>query len=298
MSRIIFMGTPLFAIPSLEALMKNHEVVCVITGVDKPVGRKHVVTPTPVKNYALTNHLKVLTPTKIGDIYDELASLKADYIVSCAYGQIIPVNILNLPKQRSLNVHGSLLPKYRGAAPIQRAIMAGEKQLGITIMEMAEGLDTGDMLIQDSFNIQDHDNYKTVSDRLSLMGADLIIKAIDLINQNQAKFIKQNDSEATYAQKITKEDELINFNQPTLVVFNHIRSLNPIPGALYEKNNQSFKIYDVDYQIEHHQLEPATKKIENKKLKITTKDGYIIVKTLKLPNKGIITANDYINQFK
>lgn len=293
--KIIFMGTPIFAIKPLEALVNNCEVQAVITMPSRPVGRKKIVTPTPINILATEYNIPVFTPEKIASLTSMIDKLKPDFIVSCAYGQIIPVEILNLPKYFSLNIHASLLPKYRGAAPIQRAIMAGEQQTGITIMEMAAGLDTGDIFTAEVIEITDEDTYQSIHDQLSELGSRLIVQTIFNIINNQYQKNAQDETKATYAHKITKDDEIIDFNQPVIDVFNHIRALNPIPGALAP--TLSMKIYDVGYELINHQVLPG-EIITNTSFKISARDGYIIVKTLKMPNRGLITATDYLNQKK
>ena len=293
--KIIFMGTPVFAIKALEALINNCEVLAVITMPSRPVGRKKIIAPTPINVLATKHNIPVFTPEKIASLTTTIQNLNPDFIVSCAYGQIIPEDILTIPKYFSLNIHASLLPKYRGAAPIQRAIMAGESETGITIMEMAAGLDTGDIFAIETIKITDQDTYQTIHDQLSEMGSKLIVKTIFNIINNQYQKIPQVGHAATYAYKITKADEEIDFNNHTMLIFNQIRALNPNPGAF--SPDLSMKIYDVSYEIIDHQLPPG-RMVTGSDLRITTQDGYIIVKSLKLPNRGLISATDYLNQIK
>lgn len=294
--KIIFMGTPDFAVPVLKSLIENFEVVLVVSQPDKPVGRKQVLTPSPVKEVAIANNIQVLTPDKVSTITDEILELAPDFIVSCAYGQIIPQAILDIAKYYPLNVHASLLPKYRGAAPIQRAIMAGESETGISIMEMEAGLDTGGVFISDKVYIHDTDNYETIHDQLSSLGAKLIIEAINMIEGNDLKPTPQDDTLATYASKIVKADEYIDFNQDVKKVFNHIRSLNPVPGARCILFGKEMKIFDIEYQNSELNDEPGSVVNLNKNdFSITCLNGFITVKTIQVIGKNKITSKDFVN---
>lgn len=290
------MGTPDFAVPVLKSLMKNFEVVLVVTQPDKPVGRKQVMTPSPVKEEALANGIAVITPESVKSITAEIAELTPDFIVSCAYGQIIPQSILDIPKYYPLNVHASLLPKYRGAAPIQRAIMAGESETGISIMEMEAGLDTGGVFISDKLYIHDSDTYETVHNQLSELGATLVVDAINEIINNDIKPEPQDNTLATYANKLDKADEDIDFNQDVKKVFDHIRALNPVPGARCELFGKEIKIYDITYQNSEVTDAPGTVVDINKNdFNIACLNGYIVVQTMQVVGKSKITSKDFIN---
>ena len=225
------MGTPEFSVPVLEALIENYQVVGVVTQPDKEVGRHHEIKPTPVKEVALKNNILVLQPQRIKKEYQEILDLNADLIVTCAYGQMIPKEILDAPKYGCINVHASLLPKLRGGAPIHRAIINNETRTGITIMYMVEKMDAGDILAQEETPILKEDNVGILHDRLSKMGAKLLIETIpDLIN-GKIKPIPQKEEEVTYAWNIKREEEKIDFNQRTIDIYNQIRGLNPWPGG-------------------------------------------------------------------
>ncbi len=232
--KILFMGTPDFAVPPLRALIESgEEIVGVVTQPDKPKGRSYVLTPPPVKVFATEKGLPVYQPKTLRD--EEFAtclkSLDPDMIVVVAFGKILPKNVLDYPKYGCINVHGSLLPAYRGAAPMQRAIIEGEKVTGITTMYMDVGLDTGDMLLKAEYEIGESDNFETVHDALSELGANTLIETVEQIKSGTAVRIKQDDALATYAAKIEKEDCLLDFSKDASSIHNLIRGLSPIPLA-------------------------------------------------------------------
>lgn len=226
------MGTPDFAIPTLKALCESgDEIVGVITQPDKPKGRGYTLTPPPVKIYAQEKGLRVYQPTTCKDEEFEklLETLNPDLIVVVAFGKILPKNVLDFPKYGCINVHGSLLPKYRGAAPMQRAIIDGEKVTGVTIQQMDVGVDTGDMLLKSEIEIGEDDNFESIHDKLSLCGADALMETVKLIKNGEVKREKQQDSLATHAAKIEKSDCLLDFSKSAEELHNLIRGLSPIP---------------------------------------------------------------------
>ena len=230
--RILFMGTPDFALPTLRALCENgHEVVGAVTQPDKPKGRGHHLTPPPIKVYAMEQNIPVYQPLTLkGEEFAALLSeLDPEMIVVVAYGKILPQNVLDYPKYGCVNVHGSLLPEYRGAAPMQRAIIDGKKVTGITTMLMAAGLDTGDMLLRAEAEIGENDNFEDMHDRLAQCGADLLIKTVEGLEKGEIVPEKQDDSLATYAAKIEKSDCLLDFSKDATVLHDLIRGLSPIP---------------------------------------------------------------------
>lgn len=232
--RILFMGTPDFALFSLKALVESGEdVIGVITQPDKPKGRGYELTPPPVKVYALEQGLPVYQPTTLrGDEFAaQLAELDPELIVVVAYGKILPKNVLDYPKYGCINVHGSLLPTYRGAAPMQRAIIDGCKTTGITTMYMAEGLDTGDMLLKDEITIEQTDNFEDIHDRLGEVGANTLLRTIAVLKEGMLVPEQQDDSLATYAAKIEKSDCLLDFSHEAQQLHDRIRGLSPIPLA-------------------------------------------------------------------
>ena len=244
--KILFMGTPDFALFSLKSLYSsNNDIVGVVTQPDSPKGRGYTLTPPPVKVWALENGLDVYQPQTLrGEEFASLLEeLSPDMIVVAAYGKILPKNVLDLPKYGCINVHGSLLPKYRGAAPMQRAIIDGDAVTGITIMQMDVGLDTGDMLSIREVPIKDDDNFETIHDRLGEGGADLLVETIEKIKLGEVSPVKQDNELATYAAKIEKKDCLIDFSMPAKKVHDLIRGLSPIPLAFtYSQNGKMLKI--------------------------------------------------------
>ncbi len=232
--RIVFMGTPDFALVSLRALVAaGEEVVGVLTQPDKPRGRGYVLTPPPVKVYAEEQGIPVYQPTtlKNGAFDETLAALDPELIILVAYGKLLPKSVLDYPKHGCINVHGSLLPAYRGAAPMQRAIMEGQAVTGITTMYMAEGLDTGDMLLKEEIVIEEDDNFELVHDKLADCGAHVLLRTLDALRAGTLVAEVQDDALATYAAKIEKEDCLIDFSADAKVVHDRIRGLSPMPLA-------------------------------------------------------------------
>ena len=232
--KILFMGTPDFAAASLDRLIRDgREIVGVFSQPDRPRGRGYTLTPPPVKVRALEAGIPVYQPEtlKDGAVASLLASLSPDLIAVVAYGKILPRYVLDFPRFGCVNVHGSLLPKYRGAAPMQRAIMNGEKYTGITTMYMAEGLDTGDMLLRGEIPILPSDNFETIHDKMAVLGADLLAETIDGLAAGRITPVPQNDAEATYAAKITREDCALDFSRSAAELSAQIRGLSPIPLA-------------------------------------------------------------------
>ncbi|MEX2416554.1 MAG: methionyl-tRNA formyltransferase [Paenibacillaceae bacterium] len=243
---ILFMGTPEFAIPSLRMLIEEgYNVVAVITQPDRPKGRKKLMTPPPVKEEAERHQIPVYQPQRMRDpaVTEAIAAYKPDLIVTAAYGQILPKSVLAIPRLGCINIHGSLLPLYRGGAPIQYAIMKGEKITGVTIMYMAEGLDTGDMISRIEVPIEDEDDAGTLFEKLSVVGASLLKRTLPDLIEGRCTATPQNDHEATYARVITRDDERLNWSDSSMHIFNHIRALRPWPGAYTLWNNEVFKIW-------------------------------------------------------
>lgn len=250
--KILFMGTPDFALFSLKSLVeysKNTDIeICgVITQPDKPKGRGYAMMPPPVKAYALEAGLDVYQPNTLKDdsFSELLASLSPDLIVVVAYGKILPKNVIDFPKYGCINVHGSLLPEYRGAAPMQRAIIDGKKATGITIMYMAEGLDTGDMLLKRELPINENDNFENIHDGLGALGAEMLLEIIPMLKDGTAIRTPQEDELSSYAKKITKEDCLVDFSKDSQTVHNLIRGLSPVPLSFtHTPNGKILKLID------------------------------------------------------
>ncbi len=297
MLKIVFMGTPLFSVPILEALIEEYEVIGVVTQPDKKVGRKQELMASPVKECALRHNIPVFQPIKIRTDYEDIAALNPDLIVTAAYGQIVGMKLLNTPKYRSINVHASLLPKYRGGAPIHEAIKQGESETGVTIMYMEKGMDSGDILAQRKIPITDDDNSGTMFEKLSLLGRDLLLEVIPKLVNGEIKPIKQDETKVTFAYNVTKEEEKLDFTKPARMVFNHIRAYNPFPTAYMELGDDVVKVYDSRTSDETHNQKPGT-------IIKTTKHGFLIAcgngTTLEIlevqpSGKKRMKASDYAN---
>ena len=247
--KIVFMGTPKFAVPVLEMLIENSGVDLVITPPDKKVGRKKVLTPPPIKVVALEKNIKVLQPEKIStdeETYNTLKELNPDIIITAAYGQLVPEKILEIPEHKCINVHGSLLPKLRGGAPIQYSILEDHGKTGITIMYMVKKLDAGDMISKVEVDILESDNYETLHDKLSIAGRDLLNETLPKIFSGDISPEKQDDEEATFARNILREDEKIDWNTSARDVFNKVRALDPTPGAFTYLEDNVLKIWSTE----------------------------------------------------
>lgn len=245
-SKILFMGTPEIAATSLRRLIEcGANVVGVVTGQDKPRGRGHQMMPTPVKALALEKGIPSYEPLTLRDesFMQLLGEIAPDLIVVVAYGKILPKSVLDFPPLGCINLHVSLLPKYRGAAPMQRAVMAGERQTGVTVMHMAEGLDTGDIILQESFALDEQSDFEFVHDTSATVGADLLVRAIELMERGEAPRIAQNDAEATYAPKIEKEECHIDFTRSASALSAAVRGVTPIPMAYAYHNGRMLKLY-------------------------------------------------------
>lgn len=240
--RILLAGTPILSLSTFEKIIQNFEVIALITQPDKPIGRKKIITPPPTYFLAKKYNIKILQPENISNIYEELSKMEFDIFLTMAYGQIIPKKILDLSKIGSFNIHASLLPKYRGASPIQYSLINGELETGITLMEMIQKMDAGDIFFQRKIKIEEDDNFDSLSEKISLITSQNIVDWLLKIEQNNFKKIKQNESEVTYAPKITKEDEILKLDtiENTL---NKIRGLSSNPGAylIFNTNQEQYK---------------------------------------------------------
>ena len=261
MERIVFMGTPDFSVPILQALAEKYEVVGVVTQPDRPVGRKKILTPTPVKIAAEELNIPVLQPNKITgskEMIYIMEQLKPDLIVTAAFGQFLPSALLEAPKHGAINVHASLLPKYRGGAPIHYAVMNGDKETGITIMYMEKRMDAGDILSQRSISIDEEDDTGDLFEKLSVLGKELLIDTLPDILAGTIQPIKQNEEDATYSPNITREQEQIEWTLPALQIKNKIRGLRPFPGAFTYWKGSRFKIWDAVIEKEQTNEQPGT----------------------------------------
>ena len=243
--KLIFLGTPDFAVPVLRAINNSkHEILAVVTQPDRPVGRKAIITPCAVKSEALNLGLKVLSYEKIRlEGVEDLRALNPDIMVTCAFGQILSQEILDIAKHGVINVHASLLPKYRGSAPIQYSVINGDSETGVNIMQTGLEVDSGDILLQSSLNIGEDETAGELFDRLSILGADLIVCALDKIERGEITPIKQDHSKATHVKMLRKEDGVIDFSKPAVEIKNLIRGLNPWPIAFTRYEGKTLKIF-------------------------------------------------------
>ena len=297
--RIVFMGTPDIAASCLSKLIEaGREVVGVVTGEDKARGRGNVLTPTPVKSLALQNNVPVYTPKTLRDeaFMEILRELSPDIIVVVAYGKILPKEVLFYPKHGSINVHVSLLPKYRGAAPMQRAIMDGEKETGVTIMYMDEGLDTGDIVLAERFPIDKKDNFETIHDKSCEIGANLMLKALSAIENGTATREKQDDKLASYAKKIEKSEAKIELSRIASELDPIIRGLTPIPGAYLMQNGKMLKIAEAEAVNGSGNIGEVIA-VDDKgagSFTVACGEGALRIYKIKPEGKGVMTAGDFI----
>ena len=292
--RIVFLGTPDFSVSCLDALINSkHEVLAVVTQPDKARNRM-VVSFSPVKEEAIKHNIKVLQYDKIRlQGVEDLKALNPDLMVTCAYGQIISQEILDIPKYGVINVHASLLPKYRGSAPIQWAILNGEKETGITIMQTALGVDSGDIILQEKIAIKENETAGELFDDLAKIAPSVLMKAIDLIESGKATFTKQNEEEATHFPMLKKEDGHIDWTQDGNTIINKIYGLNPWPSAYSILDGKIFKIYKAKFE-EGYSLDFGTIK-DNK---VACKGGYIQLQEVQIEGKKKMDIEEFTRGFK
>ncbi len=287
--KILFMGTPEFARPTLEILScSRHEVVGVFTQPDRPTGRGKVLSSPPIKDFALSRNISVLQPFTLKDIsvFDTITTLNPDIIVVVAYGQLLPTKIINYPRYKSINLHASLLPKFRGAAPINWAIIRGESETGITTMLMEKELDAGDILLQEKVSISPEDTAISLHNKLALLGSRKILETIDCIESGKLISIKQDHSKATYAPKLKKRDGLINWDNSAIDIFNLIRGTYKWPGAYTYFRDKRLKILKAVLFDKMKSGKPASiLKVREKGIEVTTKDGTLIITRVQLEGK-------------
>ena len=297
--RIVFMGTPSFAVPILEEVIKKYNVVMVVSQPDREKDRKGNIIYSPCKQLALDNNIEVFQPIKIKDEYQKILDIKPDIIITAAYGQIIPSIILDYPKYGCINVHGSLLPKLRGGAPVHHAIINGDKEAGVTIMYMDKKMDSGDIISQASTDIGEDTTLDELYSRLSCMGRDLLMDTLPSIFNGTNKRIKQNEEEVTYGLNITKEEEKINFNNSINDIHNRIRGLSSIPGAYAILNGKRMKIYkSIKTNILSNDKAGVIVKIDSDGIYVTTNDYIIRLIDIKLEGKKRCLVKDFINGIK
>ena len=294
--RIVFLGTPEFAANILEGLIKaNYNIVGVVTQPDKEFGRKRELKPSCVKEVAIKYNLPVLTPVKIRNEYDEVLALNPDLIISSAYGQIIPSALLDYPKYKCINTHGSLLPKYRGGAPIQRCIINGDIKTGITIMYMNEKMDEGDILYQKEIDIDIHDTNTTLFNKLSDLSLEMLLEFLPKLFNGDINPIVQDHSKATYAPNLEKEIEYIIFNDDVLKVYNHIRGLLDNPGCYMLIKDKKYKIEKADYEYSESVNPNTFVGLEKDYLRLDCNNGFIKVYIVKPEGKNSMDAKSFFN---
>ncbi|MBI5436529.1 MAG: methionyl-tRNA formyltransferase [Nitrosomonadales bacterium] len=298
--KIIFAGTPHFAAAALEALLAQHfAVAAVLTQPDRPAGRGMQLTPSPVKQLALAHNLPVLQPhsLKDADIQKKLAGYAADVMVVAAYGLILPPAVLQLPRHGCLNIHASLLPRWRGAAPIQRAILAGDNETGVTIMQMDAGLDTGDMLLKKICPISAHDTAQTLNDKLAALGAGAIVETLRLLEQGRLARVPQNAAQATYAAKLTRAEAQIDWTDDAAHIARAIRAYNPFPVACTTFNAMPIKVWQASARDDLGGVAGTVLSVGKDGINVACGQGALCLEVLQRPNAKALPAAQFVQGF-
>ncbi len=298
---IIFAGTPAFALPCLQALIDSpHHVIAVYTQPDRPAGRGREIMPSPVKVLATATKIPIFQPQTLRDPLQQqqLQALHADVMVVVAYGMILPPAVLTAPRLGCINVHVSLLPRWRGAAPVQHSILAGDSHTGITIMQMNEGLDTGDILAQVKCDIYSHENTNDLNARLAPMGADLLLKTLGNIEKGNITPQPQDNSQATYAAKIQKSDAQLNWQMSADVLDRMVRAYNPVPIAFTKFNQQPLRIWQACVRNETHTTKPgALLRVSDAGIDVAAGKNVLRLMQIQMPGKKVQTATDFIHAY-
>ncbi len=309
--KIIYMGTPDFAVGPLKAIINaGYEVTAVVTQPDKPKGRSDKLIPSPVKEVAVEHDIPVLQPVRLRnpESIAELSTYPADIIVVAAFGQILPAEVLKYPRFGCVNIHASLLPHLRGASPIQHAILMGDKESGVTIMQMDEGLDTGDILIQESIPIAADDTGGSLFDKLAVLGSELIVKALPLIEQGELKPVPQVEALADHVGMLKKSMGQIDFSRPAVEIERQVRGMDPWPGAYTTYNGKQLKIWKTAFLREdeyhslvditsssNHSAQPGTVVYTDKSsVYVSTGDGILRIDELQLEGKKRMSVHDFL----
>lgn len=295
--RVVFMGTPDFSVPVLESLIENANVVLVITKKDAYVGRKKVLTESPVAICAHEHGIEVYKPNKLKEDYEYILNKKPDIIITCAYGSIVPKIVLDYPSYGCINVHASLLPKYRGASPIVASILNGETETGITIMYMDEGIDTGNIIMSRSLKIEDNDNSLTLSNKLSELGAKLLIDTLPKIFEGENFDIPQDNDDATYVGMLKRDDEHIDFNDTIVNIKNKVRAFAPDPYAFITIDDVEYKISEVEIKESDSKENGIVSEVNKDSFGINASDGIVLVKRLKPAGKKEMSVKEFFNGF-
>lgn len=293
--KVLFMGTPDFSVPVLKMLIENCNVIGVVTQPDKPVGRSGKISISPVKEVALQNNIQVLQPIKIRKEYEEVLSLNPDIIITCAYGQIVPEEVLNYPKYGCINVHASLLPKHRGGAPIHRAIIEGDKESGVTIMHMGIGMDDGDIINTRVIPIEDNDTAESLFDKLSILGSELLLDTLPSIIDGSAKRVKQDNALATYSYNIKPEDEVIDFSKTNKEVYNLIRGLNSWPVAHTYLDGKRVKVWASRIGSDKTTKPGEIINIYKDGIGVSTSNGEVVLTEIQLEGKKKMSTEAFLN---
>lgn len=298
--KIVFMGTPDFSVPALEELAKVHQVAAVVTQQDRPKGRGHKMQYTPVKEKALELNIPVYQPEKVKnpEFVDILRGINPDVIVVIAFGQILSKEILDLPKYGCINVHASLLPKYRGAAPIQWAVIDGEEETGVTTMYMAEGLDTGDVIDTAVIKLDEKETGGSLFDKLAIEGGKLIVETLSKLENGTATRTPQDDEKSSYAGKITKELGQIDFTKPAVIIERLIRGLNPWPSAYTTLDGKAMKVWDATVEEGNVTEQPGEiVEIAKHYIKVATGENYLKINEIQLAGKKRMPMDAFLNGY-
>ena len=300
--KIVFMGTPNFSVPILKEIHEVYGVDLVVTQPDKTVGRKKIITCSPVKDMALELGIEVFQPIKIRDDYQKILDVKPDIIITAAYGQIIPKILLDSPKFKAINVHGSLLPKHRGGAPIQRALMNGDEYTGITIMYMGVKMDAGDIISQEKLKIEANDTKDSLFEKLSILGRKLLMNTLPLIFEEKVNSIKQNKEEVTYSSNILREEEKIDWNNNVEAIDRHVRAFYKEPGMFTTIDGKTIKVYKGEIHkcnnfIKNHINDENGKiiKIFTEGIGVKVNNGVFIITEVQLVGKKRMAVKDFLN---
>ncbi len=296
--KVVFMGTPEFAVPTLEALAEGHEVVAVVTQPDKPKGRGHKMVFSPVKEAALARNIAVLQPEKVKDpaFAEQLAAFGADVFVVVAYGKILPESLLTLPPLGCINVHGSLLPKYRGPAPIHWAVLNGDTKTGVTIMAMDKGLDTGPMLLQKEMPIGPQDTTGHVHDTMAVLGAQALMETLADMANGQHTITPQNNDQASYSQMLTKDMGRLDWHNNAQTLANQVRGLNPWPCAYTTLDGQTLKLLSAEALPGQATEQPGevVDIVPGKGFVVAAKEGRLLVTRLQAQGGKAMQTDDYL----
>ncbi|MBQ9011547.1 MAG: methionyl-tRNA formyltransferase [Bacilli bacterium] len=294
---IVFMGTPDFSATVLEGLLLKYPVRAIVTQPDKPVGRGGKIKFSPVKEIALKNDILCLQPDKVEDILQDINVMNPDIIITCAYGKMLPLELLVMPKFGCINVHASLLPKLRGGAPIHHAIIDGYKETGVTIMYMSSQMDAGDIISQEKVSISEDETAESLHDKLMVLGRDLLLNTLPSIFNKTNKRIKQDESLVTYGFVITREDEYIDFNKPKRTIINQIRGLNSWPGAYCYYEDKIMKVWEARRgdKYDEHAYPGEIIGLYDDGFGVKVLNGEVVFTVIQPESKGKMKASDFIN---